>query len=63
MSEMCNDWEESVRGKVEEVLPVDDPESLKIIVNISYHDANLQFNVITSRSITVVLHFVNKTPV
>ena len=58
------DWEESVCGKVTEHLPEDAPTPKgKHVVTISYHDANLHHNVITGRSVTGVLHFLNKTPV
>jgi hypothetical protein len=35
----------------------------KHVVTISYHDANLYHNLITGRSVTGVLHMLNKTPV
>ena len=53
-----------MHGKVEEVIPVDSPGPLgKHVIAISYHDANFYHNVITSRSVTGVLYFVNKTSV
>ena len=56
------DWEESVHRKVRELLPEDAPEPKgKHVVTISYHDANLYHNVATGRSVTGVLHFLNKT--
>ena len=52
------DWEESVRGKIEEVLPTDSLEPLeKCTVTISYHEDNLYHNLITGRSVTRLLHF------
>ena len=58
------EWEESVHGKVSELLPEDAPAPKgKHVVTISYHDANLHHNVVTGRSVTGVLHFINKTPV
>ena len=52
------DWEESVYGKVEEVLPINAPEQLgKQVVAIRNYDANLYHNVITGRSPTSVLRF------
>ena len=33
------------------------------MTTISYHDANLHHNVVTGRSVTGVLHFINKTPI
>ena len=64
LPERIYDWEESVYGKVSEVLPTDAPEPLgKFAVTISYHDANLYHNVLTGRSVTGILHLVNKTPI
>ena len=58
------DWEESVYGKVSELLPEDTPPPKgKHVVTTSYHDANLYHNVITGRSVTGVLHLLNKTPI
>lgn len=58
------EWEESVHGEVSELLPEDAPTPKgKHVVTISYHDANLYHNVVTGRSVTGVLHFINKTPV
>ena len=58
------DWEESIYGEVTELLPEDAPRSLgKSVTTISYHDANLHHNIITGRSVTGVLHFINKTPI
>ena len=56
MPETAHDWEESVCGKVSEVLPTDAPEPLgNVVVTISYHDANLNYNVITGRSVAGML--------
>ena len=58
------EWEKSVYGEVKELLPEDAPRSLgKEVVTVSYHDANLYHNVITGRSVTGIIHFVNKTPI
>ena len=58
------DWEESVHVKVKELTPEDAPTPLgKHVVTISYHDDNLFHNVITERSVTGVLHMLNKTHV
>ena len=55
------DWKELACGKVEEVIPADDPELLgNYLVAISYHNANLNYSVITSKSVTEVLPFVIK---
>ena len=58
------DWQESVYGKITELLPHDAPPSKgKHIVTVSYHDAKLYHNIITGRLVTVILHFLNKTPI
>jgi hypothetical protein len=53
------DWIFTVYGKVEELLPVDAPEPL----GNYYVDANLMHDVATGRSVTGILHLVNKTPI
>ena len=64
LPDKTHDWEESVHGKVSEVLPADAPEpSGKFVVTISYRDANLYHNVLTGRSVTGTLHLINKTPI
>ena len=58
------DWEGSVYGDVKEVIPDDVPEALgKCVVNTTYLDANLYHCMITGRSVTGVLHFLNQTPI
>ena len=43
------------------MLPTDAPEPLgKFAVTISYYDANLHHNVLIRRSVTGILHLVNK---
>ena len=50
-----------MHGNFKEVLPVEAPDPLeKYAVTISYHDTHFHYNVITSRSVTGVLNFVNK---
>jgi hypothetical protein len=59
-----NDWTYTVYGKVEELLPVDAPEPLGNYVTLTYYvDANLMHDVATGRSVTGILHLVNKTPI
>jgi hypothetical protein len=49
---------------VEEVIPTDAPKPLgKPVTTTSYQDANLYHDIITGRSVTAVLHFLNKFPV
>ena len=59
-----HDWEESVYGKVKEITPHDAPTPFrKHAVTIIYHDANMFHNVITGRSVTGVIHVLNKNPI
>jgi hypothetical protein len=58
------DWARTVYGNVEEVVPDDVPIPRgKRVVPTAYVDANLYHDLITGRSVTGVLHFVNQTPV
>ena len=57
-------WERSVYGNVTELIPHDIPKALgKRVVCTSYVDANLNHDLLTGRSVTGILHFVNQTPV
>ena len=57
------DWARTVYGNVREELPKDSPEPLgKPVVLTSYVDANLHHDMVTGRSVTAVMHFVNQTP-
>lgn len=56
------DWEYSVYGDVQEILPHDAPEPLgKPVVLTTFVDANLYHDLITGRSVTGIIEFVNKT--
>ena len=58
------DWAKTVYGNVKEDVPEDAPEPLgKCIHLTSYVDANLMHDLITGRSVTGILHFLNKTPI
>ena len=58
-----HDWSHSVYGDVKEVIPTDAPEPLgKPVAPTSFVDANLYHDYITGRSVTGVLHLLNKTP-
>ena len=58
------EWEESVYGKVTELMPQKAPApKVKHVVTVSYYDANMCHNVVTGRSVTGILHFLNKTPI
>jgi hypothetical protein len=57
-------WDASVYGDVEEELPYKVPPPLgKQVILTHYVDANLYHNVLTGRSVTGVLHFLNGTPI
>jgi hypothetical protein len=58
------DWSRSVYGEVKELIPDDIPTPKgKRVISTSYVDANLYHDLVTGRSVTGVLHFVNQTPV
>jgi hypothetical protein len=53
-----------VYGKVKELLPKDAPEPLGSYVTSSHYiDANLMHNITSGKSVTGILHLVNKTPI
>jgi RNA binding exosome subunit len=53
-----------VYGKVKELLPNNAPEPLGKYVTLShYMDANLMHNITSGKSVTGILHLVNKTPI
>jgi hypothetical protein len=57
------DWSLSVYGDVKEIIPTDIPEPKGKYVTLShYFDANLYHDMVTGRSITAILHFLNQTP-
>jgi hypothetical protein len=58
------DWSKSIYGNAGEAVPKDAPESLgKPVTTIHYQDANLYHDIITGRSVTAILHFLNKFPI
>ena len=58
------DWSRTVYGAIEEMLPSDAPEPLGKWVTLSHFvDANLLHDLVTGRSLTGILHLLNKTPV
>jgi hypothetical protein len=58
------EWCNTVYGDVEEEIPNDIPEPLGNWVTLSHYvDANLHHCLLTGRSVTGILHFMNKTPV
>jgi hypothetical protein len=57
------DWSSSVYGDVKEIIPTDIPEPKGKYVTLShYFDANLCHDMVTARSVTAILHFLNQTP-
>ena len=58
------DWSKSVYGNVQELLPRDAPTPLGKYVTLSHYvDANLMHDIATGRSVTGILHLLNKTPI
>ena len=57
------DWANTVYGEVSEILPANAPSPLgKYVTLTHYFDANLFHDMLTGRSVTGILHLVNKTP-
>ena len=58
------DWTRTVYGDVKEEIPKDMPKPLgKRVITTTYLDANLLHDMVTGKSVTATLHFVNTTPV
>jgi hypothetical protein len=58
------DWAHSVYGDAKEVVPEDAPPPKgKYVTSTSYVDANLMHDIATGKSVTGILHFLNKTPI
>ena len=58
------DWAQSVYGNVKEYKPTDAPKPLgKYVTLTHYVDANLMHDLTTGRSVTGILHLLNKTPI
>ena len=59
-----HDWSYSIYGEVKESIPSDCPAPLgKRVTITSYVDANLYHDMLTGRSVSGILHIVNKTPI
>ena len=64
LPEQDNDWTYTAYGNVKEQIPHDLPEPLGNYVTLThYFDANLYHDLLTGRSVTGVLHFLNQTPI
>ena len=58
-----HDWMYTVYGKVKEIVPSHFPAPKgKDVVLSTYVDANLYHDLVTGRSVTGILHLINKTP-
>ncbi|KAG7338517.1 reverse transcriptase RNA-dependent DNA polymerase [Nitzschia inconspicua] len=58
------DWSRTVYGFMSELLPDDAPEPLGKWVTLTHFvDANLMHDLVTGRSLTGILHLLNKTPI
>jgi hypothetical protein len=63
LPDMKYDWSRSVYGELSEVLPTDAPPPLGRYVTLTHYvDANLMHDIVTGRSVTGILHLINKTP-
>lgn len=59
-----HNWETSVYRDIKELKPVNAPEPLGApVIMIHYVDANLYHDMLTRRSVTTILHFMNQTPI
>ena len=55
-------WEKSIYGNVEEILPHDAPKAYSPpVVMTTYVDANLCHDFVTGRSVTGIIHLLNQT--
>ena len=62
--EKVYEWENTCYRGAEEILPHDTPKPLgNPVITSRYVDANLYHDVISGRSVTGILHFLNKTPI
>ena len=62
--EKAYDWENTCYRGAEEQLPHDAPPPLgNPVITSHYVDANLYHDMISGRSVTGILHFLNKTPI
>ena len=56
-------WTRTVYGNVKEAIPKDIPKPLgKRVITPTFLNANLLQDIVTGKSVTAVLHFVNTTP-
>lgn len=63
LPDLDHEWEHSVYGNVDEIIPDDLPEPLgKPVVTVTYVDANLYHCMLTGKAVTGILHFINTMP-
>jgi hypothetical protein len=57
------DWSSSVYGDVKEIIPTDipAPKGKNVILSHYFFDANLYHHMVTGRTVTAILHFLNQT--
>ena len=64
LPEQKYDWSSTVYGDAKEMLPHNAPPPLgNPVITTSFKDANLMHDMLTGKSVTGILHFVNKTPI
>jgi len=64
LPKMEHDWSHTVYSGAKEEIPKDAPEPLgKFVRTTHYMDANLMHDLISGRSVSGILHFLNKTPI
>jgi hypothetical protein len=58
------DWERTVYAGAREQIPHDAPKPLgRAVTTTTYKDANLMHDLLSGKSVTGLLHFVNQTPI
>ncbi|KAL7559264.1 hypothetical protein ACA910_009039 [Epithemia clementina (nom. ined.)] len=64
LPEQVFDWTRTVYSNAQELIPEDCPEPIGHYVTLThFKDANLMHDLVTRRSVTAVLHFMNGTPI
>ncbi|KAL7579874.1 hypothetical protein ACA910_004884 [Epithemia clementina (nom. ined.)] len=64
LPEQVHDWSRTVYGNIKELVPTDCPPPLGNFVTLThFKDANIMHDLVTGRSVTAILHFINGTPI
>jgi hypothetical protein len=59
-----HDWMSTVNGDCVEDVPTDAPPPMgKFVITVSYVDANLMHDMISGKSVSGCIHFLNQTPI